>query len=566
MRVLAALLLVLFSASADARSFFAGAGTGAVSTPTPVVQTVAFTPSTAVLTVGATISVTVNFNIAVTVNTGGGTPTCAFNVGGLTGTYASGSGTTAIVFTATVGAGQNTAKLTMGATAITLNGGTMKSAGAVNAVLTAANNYSPVGTLQINTSGPTVTGVAFSGAGISGGTGSVGPGSLVVATVTYSSTVLVASGTPYLSFNNGATGNYVSGSNSNQLVFDYVVAPSQATAKLTVTGFSTNGATVRDIAGNDADNSGAVGSPPGTLVIQGGASCTRHFYMSRAAGASDANTGRSPTYISGTNGPWASYAKFNSGPPGGFVPGDCLSFRGGDTFAGNATPSGTGFQTANWILTGSNVSGTAAANDLQIDSESFDGGSGMAILNSSVGDVAGQISAGQGANYGLGYCAFFVNGVSGITISNITLRNGAGSSNPTPQGMCFEGSGNNVSVTQNDLGGFFFAPADNADCCAAALRMDGGYTNISATYNAIHGLTGVTSQDGVGVLVNGNSNGPIALSANHIYNIGGSPSSGAVGWTGNGIAVQHANNNSGTITITYNKLEYNGGNTTGCGQ
>ena len=57
---------------------------------------------------------------AVTVNTAGGTPTLTLNDGG-TATYTGGSGTNALTFSYTVGAGQNTAALA--ATAVNLNGG-----------------------------------------------------------------------------------------------------------------------------------------------------------------------------------------------------------------------------------------------------------------------------------------------------------------------------------------------------------------------------------------------------------------------------------------------------------
>ena len=49
---------------------------------------------------------------AVTVNTTGGTPTLTLNDGG-TATYTAGSGTNALTFSYTVGAGQNTADLTV---------------------------------------------------------------------------------------------------------------------------------------------------------------------------------------------------------------------------------------------------------------------------------------------------------------------------------------------------------------------------------------------------------------------------------------------------------------------
>ena len=58
--------------------------------------------------------------------TTGGTPTLTLNDGG-TATYSGGSGTSALTFSYTVSAGQNTASLA--ASAINLNGATMKDSG-----------------------------------------------------------------------------------------------------------------------------------------------------------------------------------------------------------------------------------------------------------------------------------------------------------------------------------------------------------------------------------------------------------------------------------------------------
>ena len=55
---------------------------------------------------------------AVTVNTAGGTPTLTLNDGG-TATYTGGSGTSALTFSYTVAAGQNTADLAV--TAVNVN-------------------------------------------------------------------------------------------------------------------------------------------------------------------------------------------------------------------------------------------------------------------------------------------------------------------------------------------------------------------------------------------------------------------------------------------------------------
>ena len=56
------------------------------------------------------MTLTLNMSEAVTVNTSGGTPTLTLNDGGMA-TYTGGSGTDALTFSYTVGAGQNTSSL-----------------------------------------------------------------------------------------------------------------------------------------------------------------------------------------------------------------------------------------------------------------------------------------------------------------------------------------------------------------------------------------------------------------------------------------------------------------------
>ena len=92
-------------------------------TPSSIVES----PSTGDLNAGNTVTLTLNLSEAVTV--AGGTPTLTLNDGG-TATYTGGSGTNALTFSYTVGAGQNTASLA--ATAVNLNGATIKD-GAGNA-------------------------------------------------------------------------------------------------------------------------------------------------------------------------------------------------------------------------------------------------------------------------------------------------------------------------------------------------------------------------------------------------------------------------------------------------
>ena len=86
-----------------------------------------------------TLSATVTFNDVITVNASGGTPTLAFNVGGtaVQATYVSGSGSNALVFTATLASGQNDNNgVALGADALSLNGGTLKDASGNNSSIT----------------------------------------------------------------------------------------------------------------------------------------------------------------------------------------------------------------------------------------------------------------------------------------------------------------------------------------------------------------------------------------------------------------------------------------------
>ena len=92
----------------------------------------------------------------------GGTPTLTLNDGG-TATYSGGSGTSALTFSYTVAAGQNTADLAV--TAVNANGATIAD-GAGNAANLTGAVTNPAGTLQIDTTTPTVSSVATSGTGI----------------------------------------------------------------------------------------------------------------------------------------------------------------------------------------------------------------------------------------------------------------------------------------------------------------------------------------------------------------------------------------------------------------
>jgi hypothetical protein len=105
------------------------------------------------LNAGKVVTLTVNFSSAVTVNITGGSPTLALNDGG-TAVYSGGSGSAALTFSYTVAAGQNTPDLTV--SSFNLNGATVSDAAANKANLAGATSYNPAGTLQIDTTAPTI--------------------------------------------------------------------------------------------------------------------------------------------------------------------------------------------------------------------------------------------------------------------------------------------------------------------------------------------------------------------------------------------------------------------------
>ena len=242
------------------------AGTLQIDTTTPSVSSVVasgtgITAGSGDLGAGSVVTLTVNLSEAVTV--AGGTPTLTLNDGG-TATYTGGSGTNALTFSYTVAAGQNTADLAV--TAVNLNSATVKD-GAGNAANLTGAVTNPAGTLQIDTTTPTVSSVVASGTGITAGSGDLGAGSVVTLTVNLSEAVTVAGGTPTLTLNDGGTATYTGGSGTNALTFSYTVAAGQNTADLAVTAVNLNRATVKDGAGNAANLTGAVTNPAGTLQI-----------------------------------------------------------------------------------------------------------------------------------------------------------------------------------------------------------------------------------------------------------------------------------------------------------
>ena len=140
----------------------------------PTVSAVAISSATGIqastLNAGDVVSVTVTMSEATSVATSGGTPQVALNIGGTTvqAVYASGSGSTALVFNYTVLAGQTDANgISIAANSLLLNGGTLlDSAG--NAATISHGPVADNAAYMVDTTAPTVALVAptsFTGSG-----------------------------------------------------------------------------------------------------------------------------------------------------------------------------------------------------------------------------------------------------------------------------------------------------------------------------------------------------------------------------------------------------------------
>ena len=191
----------------------------------PTVSAVSSTKSDGTYSVNDTIPITVTFSEAVTVT---GTPKITMETGDTDAIvdYLSGSGTTIITFNYIVAIGHVSSDLDYtSTTALVLNEGTIKDASENGASLTlptpgASNSLGANKALVIDSSGPNVTSVSSTTAD-----GAYNSGDTINVTVSFNESVIV-SGTPQISLETGlkdGVANYVSGSGSTVLLFDYIV-------------------------------------------------------------------------------------------------------------------------------------------------------------------------------------------------------------------------------------------------------------------------------------------------------------------------------------------------------
>ena len=226
-----------------------------IDTTAPTVTGVSTTTTDGTYSTGTVIPISVVFSENVNVT---GTPQLTLNTTpAAVVDYDSGTGTNTLLFNYTVGAGQSSLELNYSATdSLALNGGSILDEATNAATLTlpslASSGLKDGKTIIIDTTSITVNSVTTT---TSAGTYSVGV--TIPISVEFSG-VVVVTGTPRIILNTTlpAYATYSSGSNSNTLIFNYLVEAGQnvATLNYTSTGdLDLNSGTIKSTGGDDAD-------------------------------------------------------------------------------------------------------------------------------------------------------------------------------------------------------------------------------------------------------------------------------------------------------------------------
>jgi hypothetical protein len=242
------LITAVASDTAGNTSAASGALSITIDTVAPAATSVAV-PASGTYYTGQPLDFTVNFDEAVTVDTGDGTPRIALVVGATThyADYVSGSGSGALVFRYVVVNGDADSNgITVGA--LSLNGGSLKDTAGNNATVT-LNSVGSTAGVDVDGSLASVTSVSASTAN-----GSYGAGQTITITVDFSGavTVDISGGTPTLALASGGSATYSSGSGSSTLSFTYTVAAGENSADLdysSAAALALNGATIVETGG-----------------------------------------------------------------------------------------------------------------------------------------------------------------------------------------------------------------------------------------------------------------------------------------------------------------------------
>jgi|GEM_PF-2062529 S-layer homology domain. len=243
--------------------------TGAGSTNAVLVDTTAPSvtgvevPDDGIYKEGGILEFTVQYNEKVAVT--GGTPFLPVTIGAATvhAVYESGSGTSSLLFRYEVQPGDNDLDGIQAGSSLDLNGAVIQDAAGNAAVLT----LTPGGTsgVLVDTAAPAVSNVLMPGAAY------YHEGSTLSFTVHYSEKVTVT-GTPSLPLTIGSStvqAEYVSGSDTDSLVFSYTILSGQLDLDGIASGsmLDLNGGTIKDAAGNEANLTlVSIGDTSGVIV------------------------------------------------------------------------------------------------------------------------------------------------------------------------------------------------------------------------------------------------------------------------------------------------------------
>ncbi|WP_368667776.1 beta strand repeat-containing protein, partial [Magnetospirillum sp. SS-4] len=259
------------TANNDAGTSLTGHGNGAlasvvVDTTAPTLSSAA-KPTDGVFATGGTLDYTVTYDEAVTVNTTGGTPRIALNIGGTTAyaTYVSGSGTTTLTFRHTVTSGeQDNDGVTVTSSSIDLNGGLIRDTAGNNAATSLSGQTLSSTGIIVNPSLPEMDSVSAS---TDGPVSNLSDTNYIDLTVTFSEAVTI-SGSPLLNLTVGSTAvtaSLQSITDSTHAVFRYTVVDGQNDSDgIAVTGINLNGGSIT----SSSSGQNAI------LVVSGGALAT----------------------------------------------------------------------------------------------------------------------------------------------------------------------------------------------------------------------------------------------------------------------------------------------------
>ncbi|WP_439487428.1 putative Ig domain-containing protein, partial [Algoriphagus sp.] len=229
-----------------------------VNSVNPIVTLVTSSAVNGIYKVGDELSILVDFDQAVTVNTAVGEPTLTLETGGTDRevSYISGSGSSSLVFNYTVQPGDVSSDLDYTSTnALVLNGATIENSSGDAAIISlppvgSPNSISGQKDIQIDGVIPVIASVSVPA------DQTYVAGETLEFTVNFSEAVVVT-GNPQISISIGAQTQqavFVSGSGSSALVFSYTVQSGDLDDNGIVIGsLSLNGGTIRDAAGNNAN-------------------------------------------------------------------------------------------------------------------------------------------------------------------------------------------------------------------------------------------------------------------------------------------------------------------------